>query len=220
MDRPVIPAKAGTSARTGTEADPPEVPASAGKTILRYLLCGALGLVLGTGAAIGSLRAGAFGSSAKIGPWTTGGDIGTARASAWTRATVALHGLLALPAREARYYSADEDDHGRSLDGRCRYRIAGGDAGGSWFSLTLYDPAGYLVANQAGTYSVGSAAMSAAERGAWTILAAPDPQPGRWLPTGKLERFNLTLRVYLPADGGRANLPRERLPRITRLGCP
>ena len=118
---------------------------------------------------------GAFGSSARIGPWTTGADIGTARASAYTRATVALHGLLALPAREARYYSADEDDSGRPLDGRCRYRIAGGEAGGAWFSLTLYDPAGYLVANPAGTYSAGSAAMAPAERRAWTVVAAPDP---------------------------------------------
>jgi hypothetical protein len=190
-----------------------------GPTFLRYLVCGLAGLALGAGGAFWSVRAGAFGSSAKIGPWTTGGEIGTARASARTRAGVALHGLLALPAREARYYSADSDDRGRPLDGRCRYRIAGGDVGGSWFSLTLYDRAGYLVANKAGSYSVGSAAMSPAERGAWTILAAPDPQPGRWLPTGGLDRFNLTLRVYLPADGGGTDLPRERLPRIDRLGC-
>jgi hypothetical protein len=125
-----------------------------------------------------------------------------------------------LPAREARYYSASKDDEGRPLDGRCRYRITGGDAGGAWFSLTLYDPAGYLVANPAGLHSAGSASMAPAERGAWTVVAAPGPQPGRWLPTGGLERFNLTLRVYLPADGGRSNLPLERLPHIARLGCP
>lgn len=190
------------------------------KPFLRYLLCGLLGLILGTGAAIYSVRSGAFGSSAKIGPWTTGGDLGTTSASAWTRATVARHGLLALPAREARYYSAAEDDDRRPLDGRCRYRIAAGDSGGAWSSLTLYDPAGYLVANKAGLYSVGSAAMAGAERSAWTATAAPEPQPGRWLPTGGLERFNLTLRVYLPADGGKGNLPRERLPTIARLGCP
>jgi len=190
------------------------------KPILRYLVCGLAGLALGTGGAIWSVRAGAWGSSARIGPWTTGGDLGTARASAYTRATVALHGLLALPAREARYYSAAEDDQGRPLDGRCRYRITGGEGGGAWFSLTLYDQAGYLAANKAGLYSAGSAAMSPAERSAWTVIAAPGPQPGRWLPTGGLERFNLTLRVYLPIDGGKGNLPRERLPRIARLGCP
>jgi hypothetical protein len=189
------------------------------KPVLRYLICGTLGLALGTGAAIYSVRAGAFGSSAKIGPWTTGGDIGTTGASAYTRATVALHGLLALPAREARYYSADQDDEGNPLDGRCTYRISGTDVGGAWFSLTLYDRAGYLVANQAGVYSVNSVGMDPSERRAWTVTASPRPKIGRWLPTGGLERFNLTLRVYLPADGGRTNLARERLPHIARLGC-
>jgi hypothetical protein len=186
----------------------------------RYFICGVAGIAFGAGGAVWSVRAGAFGASARIGPWTTGTDLGTARASAYTRATVALHGLLALPAREARYYSAAEDDQGRPLDGRCRYLISGGEGGGAWFSLTLYDPAGYLVANRAGIYSAGSAAMSAEERRGWTVTAAPRPQPGRWLPSGGLERFNLTLRIYLPADGGKANLPRERLPRIDRLGCP
>jgi hypothetical protein len=189
------------------------------KPVFRYLLCGFAGLALGAGAAVWSVRAGAFGSTARIGPWTTGGDIGTAQASAWTRASVALHGLLALPAREARYYSADEDNEGNFLDGRCTYWISGHDAGGAWFSLTLYDPAGYLVANKAGIYSVNSVGMNPPERREWTVVAAPDPQPGRWLPTGGLERFNLTLRVYLPADGGRGNLSQGRLPIISRREC-
>ena len=186
----------------------------------RYLVCGIAGLALGAVAAVWSIRAGAWGASAKIGPWTTATDVGTARASAYTRAVVALHGLLALPPQEARYYGASEDDAGAPLDGRCRYRIRGAQPGGGWFSLTLYDPAGYLVANEAGLYSVGSAGMSDQERRAWTIIAAPTRQPGRWLPTGGLDRFNLTLRNYLPADGGAGNLPRDKLPRIEKLGCP
>ena len=186
----------------------------------RYTICGALGVAIGAGAAVWSVRAGAWGSSLRIGSWTTGRDYGTAEASARTRAVVALRGLLALPAREARYYNAAVDEAGRPLDGRCRYRVTGTDPGGAWWSLTLYDADGYLVANQAGIYSVGSAAVSVAERDGWTVAVAPTPQPGRWLPSGGGEHFELTLRVYLPADGGAGNLPRERLPRIDRLGCP
>jgi hypothetical protein len=187
---------------------------------LRFTICGLAGLAVGAGGAAWKVRAGAWGSSVRIGSWTTGTDYGTTRASAYTRAVVALRGLLALPAREARYYNAGVDDDGRPLDGRCRYRVTGGEAGGAWWSLTLYDKDGYLVANPPGIYSVGSAAIPAAERDAWTIAIAPGPQPGRWLPTGGIERFELTLRVYLQADGGRGNLPRERLPRIARIGCP
>lgn len=186
----------------------------------RYLICGVAGVLLGGGAAVYGVKAGGFGSSVRIGPWTTGTDFGTAKASLYTRAVVALHGLLALPAREARYYTAARDDAGRPLDGRCRYRISGGEAGGAWWSLTAYGRDGFLIPNKANIWSVGSAALPPAERQSWTILAAPDPQPGRWLPTGGVERFDLTLRVYLPADGGSGNLPRDRLPRIERLGCP
>ena len=187
---------------------------------LRYAICGLAGLAAGAGGAVWRISAGAWGSSVRIGPWTTGTDYGTAEASAYTRAVVALRGLLALPAREARYYNAALDDAGRPLDGRCSYRVTGGEPGGSWWSLTLYDREGYLVANRPQIYSVGSAAIPEAERGAWTILIAPSPQPGRWLPSGGLDRFELTLRVYLPADGGAGNLPPERLPRIERTGCP
>ena len=190
------------------------------KPVWRYLISIAAGLAAGSGAAMWSVRSGAFGSEASIGPWTTGTDLGTAGASAFTRASVALHGLLALPAREARYYSAAVDDRGRPLDGRCRYRVSGTDPGGRWFSLTLYDASGYLVANRAGIRSVGSAGLSPAERSAWTAIVARDPQQERWLPSGGIESFNLTFRVYLPEGEGRTNLPRERLPRIERMGCP
>jgi hypothetical protein len=190
------------------------------KSWARYLICAVAGVAIGAGSAVYSVRAGGFGSSARIGPWTTGTDFGTRKASAYTRAVVALHGLLALPAREARYYTAAEDDQGRPLDGRCRYRIAGGEAGGAWWSLTLYGSDGFLVRNPANIWSIGSAALPAGERRVWTVLAARDPQPGRWLPTGGIDRFELTLRVYLPADGGSRSLRRELLPRIERIACP
>jgi hypothetical protein len=185
----------------------------------RYLIGGVVGILIGTGGAVWSVRAGALGSSDKIGPWTTGRDFGTAQASAYTRAVVSLRGLLALPATEARYYNAAVDDAGRPLEGRCRYAINGGGLPARWWSLTLYDPAGYLVANQPGIYSVGSAALPSSEQAHWTVIAAPDQQPGHWLPTGKAGRFELTLRSYLPDDGGKGNFTVHQLPSITREAC-
>lgn len=189
------------------------------KTSARYLLCAVAGIAAGSGAAVWAVKSGGFGSQARIGPWRTGTDFGTKQAGAYTRAVVARNGLLALPAREARYYTASEDDSGRPLDGHCRYRITGGEAGGAWWSLTLYGADNFLVPNEANIWSVGSAALAPTERQAWTILAAPDRQKGHWLPTGGAERFDLTLRIYLPEGGGGSNLPRERLPRIERQSC-
>jgi hypothetical protein len=189
------------------------------KPWLRFLLCGLAGLALGAGFAVWRVQAGAFGSTVTIGPWTTGGDYGTAAASAYTRAVVARRGLLALPAREARYYNANVDDAGRPLDGRCHYRVSGGDPGGAWWSLTLYDADGFLVGNPAGVHSIPGGAVPAAQRGGWMIHVAPARQAGLWLPTGGIEHFELTLRVYLPPTQGRTNLPRERMPRIERIAC-
>ena len=185
----------------------------------RYLIGAVAGVLIGTGGAIWSVRAGALGSADKIGPWTTGRDFGSAQARAHTRAVVALRGLLALPATEARYYAAAVDDAGRPLDGRCRYAVSGGGLPARWWSLTLYDPAGYLVANMPGIYSIGSAGLPSAEQAHWTAIVAPERQAGHWLPTGGIERFELTLRAYLPDDGGKGNFTQAQLPSIVRGAC-
>lgn len=208
------------------------------RTAFRYILMIVVGAATGLFAAVYTVRAGALGSSITIGPWQTGRDFGAADASARSRAIVALRGLLALPAREARYYTASTDDAGRPLDGRCRYRVEGGALPGRWWSLTLYDRDGYLVRNAAGRYSVESAAITRGQRGSpnsakakamaaimaaeqrWTIGVSPAPFPGTdWLPTGGIDHFELTLRLYLPTDGGKGDPSRRILPFITREAC-
>lgn len=214
------------------------------QTALRYVVTMLTGAALGIGLAVHTVRAAAFASDVKVGPWATGNDFGTADASARTRAVVALRGLLALPAKEARYYTAATDDAGRALDGRCRYRIDGRVLPGRWWSLTLYDRDGFLVPNAANRFSVqsgsvphvipGTAADDTSDRarilratfageGRWTATASPNaPQSSDdrgWLPTGGIDRFELTLRLYLPADYGRGDRALAALPKITREGC-
>jgi len=175
---------------------------------LRYAVAGFAGLLLGGGAAALSVRAAAFSGDEQIGPWVSGGDFGSARGSARTRAIVALTGLLALPAREARYYTAARDDRDRWLDGRCRYRVSGGPMPGTWWSLTAYAD-NYLIPNPAHLYSISSAQ---AGRGRWSAIVGPVPAPGLWIPTGGAKRFDLTLRVYLPSGT-------PAMPRIEQIGC-
>ena len=183
----------------------------------RYLIAVVVGVAVGLGAVLYALRAGGMGSDVRIGPWTSGTDLGTREQGMLTRAVVARRGLLALPAREARYYNAAVDDAGRPLEGRCRYRITGGLLPVRWWSLTVYDADGYLVGD--GPYSVASAAVPAAQRERWTILAGGARQPGLWLPTAGLGRFELTLRTYLPVDAGRTSPARDQLPSIRREAC-
>ena len=206
------PAPAATAAPVPPAARPP-------RRWLPYLICICVGLALGVGRAMRTGRAGAFGSDDTIGAWTTGRDFGTADQGATTRAVVAMRGLLALPASEARYYTASVDDGGQPLAGNCTYRVTGGLLPARWWSLTLYDKSGYLVANDADTFSVGSAGLPANEQNRWTVLVSPIQQQGRWLPTGGKPGFDLTLRVYLPADGGSGNLTAAQLPSIRKESC-
>lgn len=187
------------------------------KPWIRYLVCGVIGLALGCGAAVQRVRTGALGASKAIGPWTTGSDFGTARADAYTRAVVSLRGILALSAHEARYYNAAVDSSGQLLDGKCRYRVSGGSIPAKWWSLTLYDHPGYLVANQANRFSIMSAAVPNPAK--WEVIVAPSEQAGLWLPTGRIDRFELTLRAYLPDDGGAGSMTRDQLPSIVKEGC-
>ena len=96
--------------------------------------------------------------------------------------------------------------------------MSGGALPAAWWSLTLYDHKGYLVGD--GPYSIEGAALPPAERRDWSVTVAPTAaDAGRWLPTASVDAFELTLRLYLPANGGKTDLTRASLPSIVREGC-
>jgi hypothetical protein len=181
------------------------------------------GVVIGISAALLHLRlggtmAGGMGSEIRVGPWSTGRDIGTAEADSGTRAVVALRGLLALPKSEARYFTAATDSAGRRLSGRCTYAVTGTEPDGRWWSVTVYDPDGWLIANPQRQYSLGGETVAGAAGGFGFIIGPGQTRDGT-IPTGTDGPFELTLRVYRPR-GAFANDPaRAALPRILRGDC-
>ena len=185
----------------------------------RYGLMLAAGLAIGVGTAVVQLRQSFAALGIENGPWSTGSNVGTADASVATRATVALRGLLALPEREAIYFNATTDSGGRTLDGRCAYRVSGGAIDARWWSLTLYDAKGYLIPNPASVYSVGSAALSPEEAGKWQIEIARDKTGAHWIAMPDDQRFELTLRAYHPSRDLLARRGSVALPRIERGEC-
>jgi hypothetical protein len=191
-----------------------------------------LGLALGIGSAVWSLRSASFGDDIRVGPWTTGRNIGTADADFRTRAVVALRGLLALPASEARYFTARNDSEGRVLDGRCAYRLSGvysptGSTGGTparWLSVTVYDQAGWLIRNPTGRHSVGSSEMRVGDDG-WRIWISPSASMGAilavdsWIPTGTSGPFEITLRAYRQDVNLSEAAFLRALPQLDRVEC-
>jgi hypothetical protein len=159
--------------------------------------------------AVHQVRGGLNDGMVEIGPWQTGKSFGTVDASTLTRAKVALSGLLALPSKEAMYFTAQNDSDGRALDGRCTYVVRGGKLDGRWWSVTLYEGEGWLVKNAAKRWSVPASA----------VQVAPSAQSGAWLPTGSVPKFDLTLRLYHPSAMTIESPETAKLPTIERKEC-
>lgn len=189
------------------------------KAGLRYTLCVLLGLVGGTAGAVVQLRNADMGRGIVNGPWTANVDNGTADASAFSRARVALYGLLALPAKEAMYFVARSDSDGNPLAGNCRYIVSGGELDARWWSITLYRGEGWLVKNAANRWSVAGNSPVRDDKGNWSFIVAPERVEGVWLPTGRTPRFDLTLRAYHPRGALLSDPARARLPAITKERC-
>jgi hypothetical protein len=125
-----------------------------------------------------------------------------------TRALVAYRGLGALPPEEAIYYSYYTDADGEPLNGANRYRIHFGKGqlppAQSFWSYTVYGEDRYLVENPIRRYAIGDRnALKYNKDGSLDIYLSRE-SPGQekennWLPTGDRE-FNLTLRIYTPAE--------------------
>lgn len=117
------------------------------------------------------------------------------------------------------YFTAKVDSDGMPLEGRCNYEVRGGKLDGRWWSVTLYEGEGWLAKNAANRWSIPSHAAIQNEKGEWSFAVSPDEKPGALLPTGGVNAFDMTLRLYHPsvalmADPGKANMPE-----IRRQGC-
>lgn len=186
----------------------------------RYAVTLAGGLALGLGAAWWLTGGGLQGGQIVNGPWTTSLGYGTKATGAITRAAVARAGLLALPAKETVYWSAKTDAAGAPLDGNCRYSLSGKLLDARWWSVTIYDAAGYLVANDTNIWSVNGANVALDDKGEWRVMIAPvEPAEGAWLPGTAGQPFHLTLRMYNPGPAFRADPAKALLPAIVKEGC-
>ena len=118
---------------------------------------------------------------------------------------------------------ATTDDQGRPLDGRCDAVISGTTPPARYFTLTLYDPDGKLVANSLDRQGFTSQELIRNQDGSFEITVAPRARAGNWLPTGGVERYVLVLRFYDTSVGDRdpRRDARRRCHRSSRTGaCP
>jgi hypothetical protein len=188
---------------------------------LRLIVQLLLALALGLASAWGVLRSAAnFGEAA--GPWRVSLLAGSRDADLYTRARVAIGGLLALNRSETMYYLAHTDSAGAPLRSRCTYRVTGVPPAARWWSVTAYAEDFFLFPNEARRYSLNGSTAVLDGQGRFSFVSAPEPfveGTVPWLPTPGDRGLMFTLRVYNPAPGLAAAPASLDPPRIEAMGA-
>jgi len=181
-----------------------------------FLIAAVLGLsatwfTLSRGVAFGSLT---------IGAWTAWPKSGSVDIDPYARASIARSGELPTGTGDGVAFYAHTDDRGSNLDGRCTFTIIGMTPPARYWTVTLYDPQGRLVANALDRHSFTSEEIVRDNDGHFAITAAPLARSGNWLPTGGIEQFVLVWRLYdTPIGVASRTTTQGPMPAIAKRGC-
>jgi hypothetical protein len=186
-------------------------------TLLALLLAAAIGvgttwMTTTRGTEVGTLT---------IGTWTARPRNGTADIDPYSRATIVRNGELPIGTGDGIAFTASRDDRNRALDGRCDVVVSGVTPPARFWTLTLYDNKGHLVANSLQRYGFTSEEIVRGSDGGFEIRLAARSRAGNWLPTGGIERYTLMLRLYDTPVGVATRSKRDApMPAVATAGCP
>jgi hypothetical protein len=177
--------------------------------------------IIGLGATWFTLTRGVAFGSLTVGAWTAWPKSGSVDIDPYARAAVARSGALPLGTGDGVAFYARTDDSGSTFDGRCDFVVSGMTPAARYWTLTLYDTAGRLVANTIDRHGFTSAEILRDINGRFAITVGPRARPGNWLPSSGAERFVLVWRLYDTPIGVASQINKEGpMPAIVRKGCP
>lgn len=192
---------------------------------MRLLLGTLLALTIAAGIGLGAtwltITQGTAYGGVTIGAWTAWPKVGTPGIDPYARAMVARSGELPVGSGDGVAFHARSDDTAQPLDGRCDTALTGITPQARYFTITLYDLEGRLVANAVQRHGFTSQEIIRRADGTFEIMIGPRARPGNWLPTGGIERYLLVLRLYDTPIGVATRSGREApMPAIIRKACP
>jgi hypothetical protein len=191
------------------------------RLLLGTLFAFAIAALVGLGATWLTLKEGVAYGGITVGAWTAWPKNGTPGIDPYARAMVARSGELPIGSGDGITFFARTDDATRPLDGRCDIALSGTTPQARFWTLTLYDPEGKLVANSVQRHGFTSQELIRSATGTFGITIGPRARPGNWLPTGGVERYVLALRLYdTPVGLATRSGPDTPMPSISQKGCP
>ncbi len=181
----------------------------------------AVAAIVGLGLTYFALTRGAAFGGLSIESWTAWPKTGTVDADPYARASIARNGRLPTALGDGVSFTVQSDDNGKVLDGRCDVVLSGITPTARFWTLTLYSTDGGLVANSVNRYGFTSQEIVRRADGSFEVVVGPRANPGNWLPTGGVERYQLLLRLYDTAVGVSTKAGREvPMPAVMTRGCP
>jgi hypothetical protein len=191
------------------------------RLLFGFLVSFAVAAAVGLGATWLALTKGTAFGPLRISAWTSWPKTGTTDIDPYARAIVARTGELPVASGDGIAFYAKSTDLGELLDGRCETILAGTTPTARFWTLTLYDPEGRLVANSINRYGFTSEEIIRTMDGGFTIVIAPRARSGNWLPTSGVERYILELRLYDTPVGVATRAGRDaQMPSVIRKACP
>ena len=185
-----------------------------------YLFAFAVAALVGLGATWLTLSRGTAFGAVTLGAWTAWPRTGTIGIDPYARAAIARSGELPIGVGDGVAFYARADDKGKAFDGRCDVEIAGITPTARFWTLTLYDPEGKLIANSINRHGFTSQEIIRQSDGSFSITVGPRARYGNWLPTGGVEHYILVMRLYDTPVGVATRAGREApMPAITAKDC-
>ncbi|WP_246088375.1 DUF1214 domain-containing protein [Phreatobacter stygius] len=188
------------------------------RTVTGIFLALGIGAATGLGLTAASVGRGTGAGVLHIGPWLATPKAGTTEADPYARAVTARLGTLPLALADGLALTAEADDGGQRLDGRCTYRVSGQMPPARFWTLGVvgedYEPAAPAGQRRAFTsYEV----LRQADLPIDVVIAAT-ARPGNWLPSGGAAQIRLILRLYDTPIATTISTS-TGLPAITRVAC-
>lgn len=192
---------------------------------MRLIFLTLLALVIAAGVGLGltwtTATRGVDLGTLTIGSWTARPRSGSNEIDPYARASIARSGELPIGTGDGITFTATADDNKKPLDGRCDVVISGVTPPARFWTLTLYDTKGRLVANTLDRYGFTSQEVVRSADGAFEIRIAARSRAGNWLPTSAVDRYVLMLRLYDTPVGVATRSQKDApMPTIATVGCP
>jgi hypothetical protein len=191
------------------------------KLIVTSVLAMVIAIAVGLGITWATATRGVNVGTITIGAWTARPKTGTSGIDPYSRAAIARSGELPIGTGDGVTFTATADDNGRALDGRCDVTVSGVTPAARFWTLTVYDMKGQLVANTLQRYGFTSEEVVRESDGAFEVRLAARARAGNWLPTGGVGRYQLALRLYDTPVGVATRSQKDApMPAVATAGCP